>query len=348
MLYFHQAVCISPLPTFGSVDLTRPGVPQGNKLLVKEPAYEGIPANLVRRTGKAVRMGVGVSMPILRATPVPVSGIIIGTANGGTEDSFRFLQQIIDYKEDTLAPGSFVQSTANAAAAQISLLDKNKGYNLTHVHRGLAFEFALLDAVLLSEENKEAYYLLAGIDETSGPNFMLDAMEGWHKKETLQAGGFYAPDSPGAIAGEGAAGFSVSGQGQNALARLAGVSTLHSNDPVSVRRRMEEFLQGCLPADTAIDLFLSGENGDCRLQKFYTACETGLPAEVPIARFKHCCGEYPTASAFAVWLCCQLLSGMALPEHMVKRGKPAPFQTILLYNNYKGLQHSFILLSVVR
>lgn len=348
MLYIHQAVCISPQQTFGSVDLARPGEPRENKLVVREPVYEGIPANWLRRTGKAVRMGVGVCMPILRATSVPVSGIIIGTANGGTEDSFRFLQQIIDYNEDTLTPGSFVQSTANAVAAQISLLDSNRGYNQTHVHRGLAFEHALLDAVLLSEEDKEAYYLLAGIDEMSSPNFMLDAMEGWHKKEPLPADGFYAPDSPGAIAGEGAAGFSVSGQRQNALAGLAGVSTLHSNDPVIVGRRLGEFLQSCLPADTAIDLFLSGENGDCRLLPFYTACETGLPAGVPIARFKHCCGEYPTASAFAVWLSCQLLSGMALPEHMIKRGRATTFRNILIYNHYKGLQHSFMLLSAAR
>jgi 3-oxoacyl-[acyl-carrier-protein] synthase II len=348
MLYIHQAVCISPQQTFGSIDLARPVEPKGNTLKVREPAYEGIPPNLLRRTGKAVRMGVGVSMPILRTTPVPVSGIIIGTANGGTEDSFRFLQQIVDYNEGTLTPGSFVQSTANAVAAQISLLERNRGYNQTHVHRGLAFEHALLDAALLSEEDKEAYYLLAGIDEMSSSVFMLDAMEGWHKKEPLPAGGFYAPDSPGTIAGEGAAGFSVSGQRQNALAGLAGVSTLHSNDPVTVRRRLGEFLQGCLPADTAIDLFLSGENGDCRLQEFYTDCETGLPAGVPIARFKHCCGEYPTASAFAVWLSCRLLSGMALPEHMIKRGKSAAFRNILIYNHYKGLQHSYMLLSTTR
>ena len=92
----------------------------------------------------------------------------------------------------------------------------------------------------------------------------------------------------------------------------------------------------------------SGENGDSRVLPFCTACEAALDPSVPVARFKHLCGEYPTASAFAVWLALQL--GSALPWHMVKRGgvPPADLRYVLLYNNHKLWQHSFILLERFR
>ena len=61
------------------------------------------------------------------------------------EDCIKFLNQIVEYKEGLLTPANFVQSTSNAAAAQIALVTKNHQYNITHVHRGLAFENALMD-----------------------------------------------------------------------------------------------------------------------------------------------------------------------------------------------------------
>ena len=65
------------------------------------------------------------------------------------EDCIKFLNQIIDYEEGLLTPGNFVQSTPNAIAAQLGLMTANKGYNITHVHRGLSFENALLDTILM-------------------------------------------------------------------------------------------------------------------------------------------------------------------------------------------------------
>jgi hypothetical protein len=62
-----------------------------------------------------------------------------------------------------------------------------------------------------------------------------------------------------------------------------------------------------------------------------------------IARFKHLCGEYPTASAYALWLACNLPP--VLPGHLVKRpAKEKPYRTILIYNQYEFSQHSLILL----
>jgi hypothetical protein len=82
--------------------------------------------------------------------------------------------------------------------------------------------------------------------------------------------------------------------------------------------------------------------------KFYAGCEDVLSKQVPIARFKHMSGEYQTASAMAFWVACFLLQDHDLPTHMVKRQPvPAAFRNILIYNNFKGAQHSFMLLSRV-
>src|ERR1700744_2725255 len=109
MLYIHQSTCISPQQTFVEIDIDTLHEPADNKLKAIEPAYEGIPPGVLRRMAKAVRMGVGASLPILAAFPL-VDGFIIGTANAGMEDCIKFLNQIIQYEEGVLTPGNFVQS----------------------------------------------------------------------------------------------------------------------------------------------------------------------------------------------------------------------------------------------
>ncbi|MDO6429981.1 beta-ketoacyl synthase chain length factor [Flavitalea sp. BT771] len=321
MLYIHQAVCISPQDTFHSFDATRVHPPVGNKLVVREPSYEGIPRNLLRRMGKAVRMGTGASVPVLRLAPRPVSGFIVGTGNGGTEDSYKFLEQINEYGEEMLTPGSFSQSTSNVIASQLSQMDRNRGYNMTHVHRGLAFEMALQDAMLLSAEDEAAYYLLTGVDELSASNFALDDMEGWYP--------------PGTIAGEGAAAFLVSGHPQDAIVGVRAVATLHSSDVEVVSGRLKNFLSTHLPLGEDITVLITGENGDARLRHYYEACEEMINSKAPLLHFKRYCGEYPTATSFALWL----------TYHRLSQEKNDLIQNYLIYNTYKGRQHSFILLT---
>ena len=145
MFYIQQANCVSPQQTFQQVDISALRQPQDHQLLAIEPTYKGIPPALLRRMSKPVRMGMGAAFPLLKQLPAP-DGIIIGTANAGMQDCFHFLKQIVDYNEGLLSPGNFVQSTPNALAAQLGMMSQNKGYNITHVHLGLAFENAMIDA----------------------------------------------------------------------------------------------------------------------------------------------------------------------------------------------------------
>lgn len=329
MLYIHHTSSISPQEGNG-----RPKGPVNNLLKAIEPRYEGIPANVLRRMSKSVKMGVGAALPLLKHAP---DGILIGTGYGGMEDSIRFLNQIIDYDEGVLTPGTFVQSTANAIASQLGLLHRNTGYNITYVNRGLSFESALLDAAMLVREQPGTSWLAGGVDEISAHNYRFEQAEGWYKKEDLTGKDLYAVDTPGTIAGEGAALFLLNGDPAGAIARIQKIALLGGEEEEIVRSALTELLEGQRP-----DWLLSGENGDSRAQHWYRIAESAVGPHTGIARFKHLCGEYPTASAFALWLACNLPATM--PAHLVKRAGIDTPRRILLYNNYKFTQHSLILL----
>jgi hypothetical protein len=340
MLYIHQPYCISPQQTFQDINIEMLNEAIDKKMVAIEPAYEGIPPGILRRMGKAIRIGVGASMPIIKNNG-PLNGIIIGTANGGMGDCIMFLNQIVQYEEGLLAPGNFVQSTSNAIAAQLGLLSHNTSYNTTHVHRGLAFENAVIDAMMQLETSPGNSYLLGGVEEISTYNYNIQHLTGAYKKEDISNSTLYDTDTPGSIAGEGAAAFLVNTKKENAVARLEGIRILHTKDEQLVKEQLQEFIAG-----HTIDLFLSGENGDNRALHFYTSCEALLDNDTAIARFKHMCGEYPTASAVGLWYACQVLQTQDIPQHMFKkRTAKTAYQNILMYNNFKGGQHSFILIS---
>ena len=340
-MFVHQSSCISPQHTFGQVDLESYVNPVQNILRVIEPKYEGIPLNILRRMGKAVRMGVGTSLPILNSSKA-IDGIIIGSGNGGMEDCIKFLNQIMEYEEGRLTPTNFVQSTPNAIAAQIGLSSANTGYNITHVHRGLAFENALLDAMMMLNENPNANYLTGAVDEVSSYNYNLERLDGWYKKEIVTGKDLYHLRSAGSIAGEGAAMFIVNNSKEGSAFEVKGVYMLHTADPEEVAARLKHFIG----EHGNPDALLSGENGDIRLQPFYDACESILGEETIRLRFKHFTGEHPTSNAIGFWLAGKFLETQKIPSHFIN-GTHAEkkIETMLIYNSSKGEQHSFIFLS---
>lgn len=344
MLYIHRSTCISPQQTFMDVDLSVRHQPVEKQLRVIEPVYTGIPPGTLRRMSKSVRIGVGAALPLLKQAP---DGIIIGTANAGMEDCFHFLKQMVDYDEGLLTPGSFVQSTPNALAAQLGMMGPYRGYNSTHVHYGLAFENALLDTLMLVHEHPERQYLLGAVDTISTYNYNINILSGWYRNEPEDTRNLYDKKSPGSIAGEGAAMFWVSGKSEGAVAKVEAVGTLHSEDVAEVEMYLKIFLEKNIPAGDRVDLLISGENGDERLQPYYDACEKSLNGSTAVVRYKHLCGEYPTASAMAVWLAGQFLQNGSVPESLLKSGTPGDVRRVLIYNSYKGGQHGLLVVGLL-
>jgi hypothetical protein len=346
MPYIHKTNCFSPQQTAPDAKLGKLTLSRDNQLLVQEPAYPGIPPGALRRMGKAVRMSVGAALPLLKDIPQP-DGIIIGTANGGIEDCIKFLNQIIEYNEGLLTPGNFVGSTSNAPAAQIALITKNKHYNSTKTHRGLAFENALLDATMLLEEKPDDVYLVGSVDEVSSYNFNIDRLAGCFRKEIVSNSRLFENTSAGTIAGEGALMMLVSNKPAGAIAKLDALQTMHTEDVLLVKETAEKFLlRNGIPAEKT-DLLITGENGDIRVEEYYQQIESLFSEATSIARFKHLSGEYCTASSFGFWLATEILRTGKIPEIAVKRKGNTPLKKIFIYNNYRGLQHAFMLLSVL-
>lgn len=313
-----------------------------------EPNYSSfIPAALLRRMGKAVRMGVGAGLPLIGRNAKP-HGIIIGTANGGMENCINFLNQIVEYEEGMLTPTNFVQSTPNAIAGQLALLTENTGYNVTHVNGSLAFENALVDAMLYLEQKQTHTLLVGAVEEISDYNYNIDLLSGRFKTTIDPAINPRTLETYGSICGEGASMFVVSGNADHALARIVDVQTICHPEQSDLELLMEEVLgrNGLKASD--IDLLALGKNGDIRTDHWYSSVQQRFFPTHPVIYFKDLVGEYRTVSGFAVYLCAQLLCGKlkthtSLPELAEKQP-----ERILIYNHFDGHRHGIILMERVK
>jgi len=345
-MYIKESICISPQETFPSRFATETLIEhQGNKYFAVEPSYEGlIPMGALRRMGKAVRMGVAAGTSLLRNEP-DTDGIIIGTANGGLEDCIKFLNQIVDYNEGTLTPTNFVQSTPNALAGQLALIHKNHGYNITHSHGGLSFENAVIDAFLQFEQQETRQLLVGSIEEISEYNYAIDLKSGLYKEEMTTSKTLLSSNTKGTVCGEGAAMFlfekESSRQGQIRIADLSHTSYAR---PERLHQHLNRFLERNGLNFSDIEGLILGYNGDEKANAWYDGVKSAFPETVALYTFKNACGEYPTASSFALWMAQQILQGNPIPDELILRESEISPRKILIYNHYRGIQHSFILL----
>lgn len=350
-MYITDLSCISAQKTYDNSfvhgDLIRH---QGKRYIAEEPAYGAlIPAGLLRRMGKAVRMGVGAGLPLIQKN-AGLDGIILGTANGGLEDCLKFLNQIVDYNEGTLTPTNFVQSTPNAVAGNLALLSQNTGYNTTHVHKGLAFECALLDAHLFLNEGLAKSVLLGSVEEISEYNYNIDFLNGYFKKHDTTSDTVLTADSPGSVCGEGATMFVLkSERDKDTLAEIVDVDQISYAEESEIAGKLVSFLSRSGLRPDEIDVLVAGYSGDNRTDHFYRNMQLEFFQNRDVYSYKNLVGDYPTASAFGTWLGVQILTGKDMPAQLkLQVGDPGrQVKTVLIYNHYQGVQHGFILLRAV-
>ncbi|TLV03569.1 beta-ketoacyl synthase chain length factor [Dyadobacter luticola] len=344
-MYIISTACISPQQTFDNSFFDgQVKVYEGDRYPAIEPDYGPlIPAGLLRRMGKAVRMGVGAGLPLIKSSNV--DGIILGTANGGLEDCLKFLNQIVDYNEGTLTPTNFVQSTPNAVAGNLALMSKITGYNTTHVHNGLAFEAALLDAMMLLEEGNAKRLLVGNVDEISDYNHNIDSLSGAFKSGQFTSATLLSTDSPGSVNGEGAAMFVLSSEPDQAIARIKDLDQSSYLPENEIEVRLLYFLEKNSLSPDDIDTLILGFSGDNRTDYIFKNLQSRLFPESNTYTFKNMVGDYPTSSAFATWMGVQLLGGKIAPAECVySAGLSGKTTHVLIYNHVKGTQHGFILL----
>ena len=107
------------------------------------------------------------------------TGIILSTAFGPHPTTFKFLDNLLDYKENEVSPTLFSHSVHNAAASYIAAEFQINGPTLTLAGFGGVFAAALKLAHCWLE-NKVCSYVLLGAAEERGPVFdkVFDIAEG--------------------------------------------------------------------------------------------------------------------------------------------------------------------------
>lgn len=269
-------------------------------LTANEPDYkEWIKDPMLRRRmNRIVKMGVACALQCIDGTPAgQIDSIITATGLGCLADTEKFMNNLLNNQEQLLTPTPFIQSTFNTVGSQIAMLCQNQGYNMTYVHRGLSFESALLDGMLRLEEG-DRNVLVGAFDEiTPTSHTILKRLATFRNNRE----------------GEGAQFFLLSqAKTEKSIARIAAPQTYSS---------VNVYLQKNGLSNSDIDLLIydrgtiNNDNGEDFFRKTY------FP-HTPYERFKEYCGEYQTASAFAVWYAVQKLS------------KDKSLKHILVYNTY--------------
>lgn len=362
-MYIRATGNISPQKTFGHQPLVDAPVEyNSNRLACIEPDYkEFIDVKQIRRMSRIIRMGVAAAMECLQEAGVKVPGAIItGTAYGCLEDTNSFLTKMVEFNEELLTPTAFIQSTHNTIGAQIGLMLQCNNYNNAFVHRGFSFESALLDGLLLLKEKEVSNVLVGAIDEITNTSHTILTRMGLYKQGPVSnldiykkipiparpAGG--AIGTKGTIAGEGAAFFLLANEPSTTdYAKLDGLKTFYKpNGKIEIEKNILSFLSEHAMSLNDIDLVIIGKNGDTGSDKIYDQLTQTILSNNSTINYKYMSGEYPTASAFALWMAANIIKTGTVPatwaysaitENKIKR--------VLIYNHYLGIHHSLFLVS---
>jgi 3-oxoacyl-(acyl-carrier-protein) synthase len=320
-----------------------------NVLPIVAPPYKDYFSPIAaRRMSKAVKNGIVASTIAINEAKLEMPGAIItGTGMGCIEDSDKFLKAIIDNKEEFLTPTSFIQSTHNTVAAQIALGLQCKAYNFTYVNAAVSFESALLDAKLQIEESEANSVLIGGIDEMTDYTASLFKLAGFIKKDSEDTFPMLNSQTSGTVFGEGATFFVLENQKSDATyAEVKDVEIINEISITALPQKIGDFLSANGLTASDIDVLIDGTNGDSDFNGYYEILTHGLFAETPQVYYKHLSGEYNTASAFGLYVGANIVKSQQIPTILKANAKAkSEYKNILLYNQYRGLDHSFTLIS---
>jgi hypothetical protein len=244
------------------------------------------------------------------------------------DDTEKFLKTVIENKEQLLNPTPFIQSTFNTVGAQVAIQLKNKSYNMTYVHRGFSFENALLDAIMKLRDKEAEHVLVGSYEEITGTSFSI-----------MERLGFWRH---GEVCGEGAQCFMLSTQPETSgNIILKDILCVWDEDKQQVNEKLAAFLQRNTITPGEVDVLISGRHGKGPEYPCYQSVE-GLFKTSSVVTYKSFSGDYPTVSSLALWLAMQLMAQQTIPAWLSSTS-PEQINRLLIYNNYRGKSHSFLL-----
>lgn len=350
-VYINSAACISVQDTLNENFLENLK-PEYSTLVLKaiEPVYkEFIPPAMIRRMSKTVKMSSVASHYALKEAGIEnPDAIIVGTGIGCSQDSEKFLKNVLDNNEEFLTPTYFIQSTHNTVAGQIALGLQCHAYNFTYVNTSSSLEFSFLDAKLQIIDGDAENVLVGSTDEQTERTMELYKLNKTIKKEEDLPVDYLNSETHGVVWGEGAS-FFVLGKEKaaNCYAQLKDIQIVNVLELGETQDFIEEFLNKNNLANTNIDAVILGFSGDSKSDVYYNKV-TELFTGSSLLYYKHLSGEFNTASGFSTFIACHILKNQEIPEvMMINDLKKGEIRNILLYNHLGGNDHSLVLLGKV-
>lgn len=317
------------------------------------PEKEELDARKRRRLNHLLKMAVIAARraraPSERAEiPEDRIALCIGTGLGCLTDTVEFLSNMILKDEKTPMPAKFINSVHNAPASQAAMELGAKGLNSAPTHREISFESALWQSITEIRSGRADLAYAGACDEMSP--YYMDAgfARGWwppdagpHVPFDLEAD---RSDMP--LAGEGAALVSLA-RGEAAAKPLARVGPCAlgrwsrlpdgSIDAEAEAAWIESTLARAGVGLDQIDLVLSGADGRTKVDAMYLRTHATLERRagrgVPIAAYKHLCGDFASASAVGFVLAVGIVQGKVEVDRLrLAPGSPVitPCRTVLL------------------
>jgi|GEM_PF-3207542 len=330
-LAISASSCINP-GIFSQAGSTE--TPPGGDFQVQTVDYkEHIEARQLRRLSKVAKMGIYSAKDCLAKTKKQVAeSLIVATSTGGFSALDNFISRMIEKQEQNLSPVYFLQSLLSDVTGQIVLSLGIEGYTTTYTNRGGAFESSLLDAQILLEEQPDQTVLVGGADELPISYSDIIRHSGFLDTESQQ-------DEPSEVRlGENAIFFALNKEVAKGDVLITDCQSYLGLGPTQAQEKLEAFLEaneGATP-----DLVFSGFYNEEQFSTYFP----GLGAKKNVVLFKQYCGEFPTSTAFGVWLAEQVLRGEISPEAL-ELPKTLHPQRILIINQFRASNFSFTLLS---
>jgi len=306
----------------------------------------------LRRLSRMLRIGLAAATICRRDAGIEhPDGIITATGYGFLDETEKFLREMLELKEKQLTPTHFMQGTYNALAGLEAVTIKCMGYNNTYVSKGFAFENALQDAMLRLEENPELHYLVGSYDEAAAVQFIASIRESHFKAESISNLELFNTNTKGTIQGEAAAFFDLTGsRTDNTWCRLVDVEMSYRPDSTEgLATALRSFLDKNEISLDDVDVWANGITGDAMRDVLLKDLETSTLKDIPQVRYKHLCGDYCTATSFALWLGASMLKKQTIPA-IVKASAfetPKEINTVLSVGHYMNRNYAFMLMQRV-
>ncbi|MDQ0592530.1 3-oxoacyl-(acyl-carrier-protein) synthase [Chryseobacterium ginsenosidimutans] len=347
-VYINSAACISVQDTLNENFLQNLN-PENSVLVLKaiEPNYkEFIPPAMSRRMSKTVKMSSVASKYALKEAGIKnPDAIIVGTGMGCSQDSEKFLKNVLDNNEEFLTPTFFIQSTHNTVSGQIALALQCHAYNFTYVNTSSSLEFSFLDAKLQINDGEAENVLVGSTDEQTERTMELYKLNNTIKKEENLPADYLNSTTEGVIWGEGSSFFVLGKEKtEHSYAQLKDIQILNKVELDKTQKFIEDFLTKNNLTNEDIDAVILGFSGDAKSDVYYKQAMDLFPNSA-LLYYKHLSGEFNTASGFSTFMACHILKNQEIPEvMMINSIKKEDIATILLYNHLGGSDHSLVLL----